>query len=101
MIVGPSWMLQCRAPTAAAGASRAGAEFVARSGRSPSDDGNSASERRMVLAALAPQPHPRRRSLKIAECGTGTRGRLVPRSGLPIGGIAQGQVVRLAAHDED
>jgi len=56
MIASPAWALEGRAFAAATGAAGAGAQFVASSIRPPPDDGDSASEWCVMLAALAPQP---------------------------------------------
>ena len=63
MIAGPAWMLDGRTFAAATGAARGSPQFVTRDIRPPPDDGDGASKRRVVLAALAPKPDPRRSSL--------------------------------------
>src|SRR5215469_4220271 len=59
IITGPPWPLERRAFPAAVCANCAGAQSVARGIRAPPDDGDCASERRMVLIPLGPQPDPR------------------------------------------
>jgi len=54
MIAGPAWTLEGRAFTAAAGAARATAEFVARSVWPPPDNRDGASQRCAMLATLTP-----------------------------------------------
>src|SRR5262245_19731968 len=63
IVAGPSWPLEGRAFAAATGAACTSAQPVARSIRPPQDDRDSAGQRRVMLASLAPQPDPRRRSL--------------------------------------
>jgi len=63
VIAGPAWTLECRTFSATTGTACAGTQFVTGGVRAPQDDGGSASQRRVMLAALAPQPHPRCRSL--------------------------------------
>jgi hypothetical protein len=63
MITSPAWMLEGRTFTAATGAACGSPQFVARDIRPPPDDGDGASNRRVMLAALAPKPDPRRSSL--------------------------------------
>src|SRR5690348_6668027 len=63
VITSPAWMLEGRTFAAATGAACGSPQFVTRDIRPPPDDGYSASKRRVMLAGLAPQPHPRRCSL--------------------------------------
>jgi hypothetical protein len=63
MITGPAWTLERRAFSAAGRAACANPKSIACCFRPPQDDGDSASQRGMMLTPLAPQPHPRRRSL--------------------------------------
>ena len=99
--VSPTRVLHGRASSATTGAACALTKHVTRRPSSPANDGRRARERRVMLAAFAPQPDPWRRSLEVAERGAGTWARLVAPSRLPIGGIPQGQIVRLTAHDGD
>jgi hypothetical protein len=78
VVAAPSGMLDRRALVAASGAPRTPSKLVTRSVRAPTDHGDSARQRRAVLALLAPYPYPRRRALQVAERR--------PRSGLlPLG----------------
>ena len=63
MIAAPTWMLEGGTFAPAISAARASTQFVTTDIRPPPDDGHGASKWRMMLAALAPQPHPRCRSL--------------------------------------
>jgi hypothetical protein len=63
MITSPAWMLEGRTFAAATGAACGSPQFVTRDIRPPPDDGDGASKRRVMLAALAPKPDPRRSSL--------------------------------------
>src|SRR5690242_15607435 len=63
MITSPAWMLEGRTFAAATGAACGSPQFVTRYIRPPPDDGDGASKRCVMLAALAPQPHPGCRSL--------------------------------------
>jgi hypothetical protein len=63
MITGPAWTLEGRAFSAAISTTCAGAQFVARSILPPQDEGDRARQRRVMLAALTPEPDPRRCSL--------------------------------------
>ena len=59
MITSPAWMLEGRTFAAATGAACGSPQFVTRDIRPPPEDGDGASKRRVVLAALAPKPDPR------------------------------------------
>ena len=63
MVTRPAWMLEGRTFAAATGAACGSPQFVTRDIRPPPDDGDGASKRRVMLAALAPKPHPGCRSL--------------------------------------
>jgi hypothetical protein len=63
MITSPAWMLEGRTFAAATGATCGSPQFVTGDIRPPPDDGDGASKRRVMLAALAPKPDPRRSSL--------------------------------------
>ena len=63
IITSPAWMLEGRTFAAATGAACGSPQFVTRYIRPPPDDGDGASKRRVMLAALAPKPDPRRSSL--------------------------------------
>jgi hypothetical protein len=63
MIACPTWVLEGRTFTAATGAACGSPQFVTRDIRPPPDDGDGASKRRVMLAALAPKADPRRSSL--------------------------------------
>jgi hypothetical protein len=63
VIAGPAWMLEGCTFAAATGAARTSAQLIAWGIRPPPDDGDRASERRVMLTPLAPYPYPRRRSL--------------------------------------
>ena len=63
MIAGPVGTLEARTFLAATRAACTSAQLVAGSIWPPSDDSDRASKRRVVLAALTPQPHPRSRSM--------------------------------------
>jgi hypothetical protein len=54
MIAGPAWTLEGRASSAATSTACAGTQFVAWGIRAPQDDSDSASERRVMLAAFTP-----------------------------------------------
>lgn len=59
----PTGTLDRRAQSAAWCAASAPPQLVARRISAPTDDGNGAGERRVMLAAFAMQPHPRRRAV--------------------------------------
>jgi hypothetical protein len=63
VITCPTRMLDGRSLAAATGATRRSPQFVAGGLRPPQDDGDSASERSVVLTTLAPKPDPRRCSM--------------------------------------
>src|SRR5207248_2306127 len=63
VITAPPWMLDRRALMAAGGAAGALPQPVARYACTPPDDGHRAGQRRVMLAALAPEPYPRRCAL--------------------------------------
>jgi hypothetical protein len=63
IITAPAGMLDRRTLSAARAAAGALPKPVARYIRAPADDGNGASQRRVVLAAFAPEPHPWRGTL--------------------------------------
>jgi hypothetical protein len=63
VITTPAGVLDRRAPSAARAAAGALSEPVARHICAPADDGDGASQRRVVLAPFAPEPDPRRGAL--------------------------------------
>ena len=63
MITSPAWMLEGRTFAAATGAACGSPQFITRDIRPPPDDGDGTGKRRVMLAALAPKPDPRRSSL--------------------------------------
>jgi len=55
----PARTLECRAFPTTTGAACMGTQLVARSVRPPQNDSDSASKRRVMLAALTPKPNPK------------------------------------------
>jgi hypothetical protein len=56
MVAAPTWMLEGRTFASATSAARASTQFVAGCVRPPQNNGDGASERCVMLAALTPQP---------------------------------------------
>jgi hypothetical protein len=69
IIAAPTRMLDRRALAAASGARAQRRSLSLEVFGPPTDHGNSARQRRAVLAVLAPYPYPRRRALQVAERG--------------------------------
>jgi hypothetical protein len=77
MITSPAWMLEGRTFAAATGAACGSPQFVTRDIRPPPDDGDGASKRCVMLAALAPKPDPRRYPPSFVRTQGGRRATVV------------------------